>query len=95
MYVAFKDIIYEIYSLIILLEFILHGILLLEFCSNYPIAYHRYFIEPLTCSFLLNIMFCSRFVSFVRTLESSSKLSIRLFVTLLKTNQKSLLAKPL
>jgi len=40
-------------------------------------------------------MFCSRFVSFISSLENSSKICIRLLINLLKFDQRSVTAKNL
>jgi len=40
-------------------------------------------------------MFCSRFVSFISSLENSSKICIRLLINLLKFEQRSVTAKNL
>ena len=60
-----------------------------------PNTCHRYFIEPLSQSSHLMTMFCSRFVSFISSLENSSKICIRLLINLLKFDQRSVTAKNL
>ena len=60
-----------------------------------PNTCNRYFIEPLSQSSHLMTMLCSRFVSFISSLENSSKICIRLLINLLKFDQRSVTAKNL